>query len=438
MTNLNSRSVSQPYVGIGAAALVSILFASTWTQLAPEMQGVGFSRLFGLMFFLSTTVVLAGLYPIHLRHATKVTMTTVPLFLISVLLPPTFAALTAGSSIFIQRYARRTKLYLLPSDMITAACRWTIVTWLASQVAHLPLSGYYLNPTLLLAAAIVMFLGDILTGSLEVAPMTGEPVFTVLTAIAREAFLVECLLYLVGILGALAALYQVWSLVLLLLPTGIVYFVFKSLIEMQESTRNVLESMADAVDLRDPYTGGHSRRIAEMCQIVLREMGVVGREADLIRVAARVHDIGKVEIPDQILSKPGALNDAEWAIIKLHPGRGADILARYPGFGRGAEIVRYHHERWDGQGYPRGLKGLDIPLGARVIAVADAFDAMTVDRPYRRAFAPDHAILVLRAGAGRQWDPSVVDSFLKIVARKGQKVEQAIVPNAAQSASATK
>src|SRR5581483_2790892 len=114
-------------------------------------------------------------------------------------------------------------------------------------------------------------------------------------------------------------------------------------------------------------------------------MVILGPEASLIISAARVHDIGKIGIPDDILKKPGKLTSRERAIIESHAARGADLLVRYPDFARGKAIVRHHHERWDGKGYPDGIRGLEIPLGARVIAVADSYDAMTSDRPYRRA-----------------------------------------------------
>jgi len=210
---------------------------------------------------------------------------------------------------------------------------------------------------------------------------------------------------------------------LVALPTVIVYLAFKNAREMRESTRKLLEDMADAVDLRDPYTGGHSRRVAELAGRTLRELNVIGPEAELIVSAARLHDIGKIGIPDGILSKKGKLTPEERAVMKTHPEQGAELLARYPDFARGRDFVNYHHERWDGDGYPNGLKGLDIPFGARVISILDAYDAMTSDRPYRRAMTAEQAILVLRAGGGKQWDPSVVEAFLRGLASQRHQNE---------------
>jgi HD-GYP domain-containing protein (c-di-GMP phosphodiesterase class II) len=222
--------------------------------------------------------------------------------------------------------------------------------------------------------------------------------------------------YLVGILGAIAAQQELWSLLLLSLPTVTVYLTSKRNAELQDTTRTLLEHMADTVDLRDPYTGGHSRRVTEYTRGILEALGTQGPDVGLIIAAARVHDIGKIAMPDHVLLKSGKLSDEEWTIMRQHPEQGADLLARYPDFRRGVDIVRHHHERWDGEGYPHRLRELAIPFGARVIAVADSYDAMTSDRPYRKGMTPQKAAAILREGRGRQWDPQIVDAFLRSVA----------------------
>jgi len=242
---------------------------------------------------------------------------------------------------------------------------------------------------------------------------------------------------LLGILATLAASQQAWSLILWVLPIYIVYLSFKQAKEMHDGTSKLLESMADAVDLRDPYTGGHSRRVTEYSLRILHEMGIIGPEVDLIRSAARVHDIGKIGIPDQILNKPGRLTDEEKRIMDSHPIRGAELLARYTDFARGMDIVRNHHERWDGEGYPDGLKGLDIPLGARVIAVADSFDAMTSDRPYRAGMPTDKAIQILREGRGQQWEPMIIDAFLRQLEIEHPQIEPTTTVTTADPTSST-
>jgi putative nucleotidyltransferase with HDIG domain len=199
-------------------------------------------------------------------------------------------------------------------------------------------------------------------------------------------------------------------------PTLLIYWAFKRAKELDEGTRELLGRMADTVDLRDPYTGGHSRRVTELTRGILRELGLQGPDVHLIIAAARVHDIGKIGMPDRVLLKDGKLDDEEWATMKQHPEKGAELLERYPDFARGAEIVRHHHERWDGRGYPHRLAGAEIPFGARVIAVADSFDAMTSDRPYRMGMTVERAAAILREGRGVQWDAAIVDAFLRSVA----------------------
>jgi HD-GYP domain-containing protein (c-di-GMP phosphodiesterase class II) len=163
------------------------------------------------------------------------------------------------------------------------------------------------------------------------------------------------------------------------------------------------------------YTGGHSFRVAEISRRLLGVLSISSSEAALIVWAARWHDIGKMGLPNHILGKPGYLNATEQRVLALHPERGASWLLRYRGSAQGAAIVRHHHERWDGAGYPDGLKGRDIPTGARLIAVADSFDALTSDRPYRSGASTAEALHVLRAGRGQQWDPSMVDALLQVM-----------------------
>ena len=193
----------------------------------------------------------------------------------------------------------------------------------------------------------------------------------------------------------------------------------------------MLESMADAVDLRDPYTGGHSRRVAEHTARILRGLGKGGQEAQLVVSAARVHDIGKIGLADSVLLKDGQLTDEERQVMETHPQAGAQLLRRYGEFARGADIVRHHHERWDGMGYPNQLKGQDIPFGARIVAVADSYDAMTSDRPYRKGMPQAVARKILLEGSGTQWDPEIVKVFLAVLQSEtwpARAVTQAATP----------
>lgn len=190
-------------------------------------------------------------------------------------------------------------------------------------------------------------------------------------------------------------------------------------------TLRSLVRIADAVDLRDPITGGHSRRVAQLCASLLREIRIDDAEAELIVTAARLHDIGKIAIPEAILRKPSVLTAEEFTIMKWHAVRGAEFVENQREASRGMKIVRHHHERWDGSGYPDGLRGTDIPFGARLVAVADSLDAMTVDRTYHKAMSVAAATELIRSGTGTQWDPDIVDALLRLI---GKSPEDRLLP----------
>lgn len=175
-----------------------------------------------------------------------------------------------------------------------------------------------------------------------------------------------------------------------------------------------LTALTSALDFRDNETGGHSDRVVAYMELLLEQMNVDGAELATLRRGALLHDVGKIGVPDNILRKPTALSESEWGVMKRHPEFGARIIAGIPFLEEVARIVRHHHERWDGMGYPDGLKAERIPLGARIFAVGDSFDAMTSDRPYRRALLIEAAREEIRRCAGSQFDPAVVTAFLSI------------------------
>jgi putative nucleotidyltransferase with HDIG domain len=175
-----------------------------------------------------------------------------------------------------------------------------------------------------------------------------------------------------------------------------------------------LTALTSALDFRDNETGGHSDRVVAYMELLLEHMNIKGGELATLRRGALLHDIGKIGVPDNVLRKPTALSEGEWAVMKRHPEFGARIISGIPFLEDVARIVRHHHERWDGMGYPDGLKGDRIPLGARIFAVGDSFDAMTSDRPYRRGLLIDAAREEIRRCANSQFDPAVVTAFLSI------------------------
>jgi HD-GYP domain-containing protein (c-di-GMP phosphodiesterase class II) len=416
--------IRQPILGILLSTLALLVLIGAWMRIPLDLLSINGVRIELVALFLVIALIVTSLSPIHIRYHTKVSITSVPLYIMAVLLPLPIAALSAGLGILIEQLLTRSKRGSLPSDIATAVSRLILVVCLGAWVAHLPAPNSVMQAVALFSTAVIMFLSDIVTCAFEITAMSAESPSRIIVVSMREGGTVEAIQYLLGILGVLAAFQQIWALGLLIFPIGFVYLAFKSAKEMHDSTHQLLESMADAVDLRDPYTGGHSRRVAEYCAGILREWPMYGVEADLIITAARVHDIGKIGIPDGVLNKPDLLTPEERAIMESHAGHGADFLARYPDFARGVTIVRHHHERWDGKGYPDGLKEFDIPFGARVIAVADSFDAMTSDRPYRRGRSFSEAAQIVRNDGGQQWEPAVAYAFLRSIADRLEQPEE--------------
>jgi HD-GYP domain-containing protein (c-di-GMP phosphodiesterase class II) len=175
-----------------------------------------------------------------------------------------------------------------------------------------------------------------------------------------------------------------------------------------------VEKLAQAVYLRDTYTGEHSRRVTRFALLLGRQLRLSAEDLEAIRFVTPLHDIGKIGIPDNILRKPGPLTPEEFDVMKTHTTLGVKFLEHIPDLRPRLAIVRSHHERWDGHGYPDGLAGEDIPLLARVVAVAEAFDALTFDTPYRRGIPAEGAFAELEKQQGEQFDPHVVTAFLQV------------------------
>jgi HD-GYP domain-containing protein (c-di-GMP phosphodiesterase class II) len=219
-----------------------------------------------------------------------------------------------------------------------------------------------------------------------------------------------------------------WSVLLALIPLIAIYYAFAHSIELEQQTLTGLFHLADILDQRDYYTHKHSTRVGEEAEKLALRLGAPVEEAYLIYLCGRLHDIGKCAVNNEVLLKPGPLDQRERKHMWRHPEVGGQMLTTFSLFRVGAKYVRGHHEWFDGSGYPDGLNGANIPFGARVIAVADAWDAMTSDRPYRMALPYTEAAHRLRAGRGRQWDPAIVDAYLELVAERLGQAPEGQVP----------
>ncbi|HJR34341.1 MAG TPA: HD domain-containing phosphohydrolase [Gemmatimonadales bacterium] len=192
--------------------------------------------------------------------------------------------------------------------------------------------------------------------------------------------------------------------------------VLERTLELEESRLEVLERLARAAEFRDDDTGQHTRRVGRIARSIAEGVGASRSEVDVIARAAPLHDVGKIGVPDQILLKPGKLTPEEFQVMQQHSSIGAEILAggRSSLIQMAAEVARHHHERWDGSGYPAGLSGNAIPLAARVVALADVFDALAHTRPYRKAWPLDEVLAEIYRQAGAHFDPRLVDAFRRL------------------------
>jgi putative nucleotidyltransferase with HDIG domain len=188
---------------------------------------------------------------------------------------------------------------------------------------------------------------------------------------------------------------------------------------IQELNNELFSILAKIVDVRDPYVTSHTTRVAEYAVAVASELGLPLARVETIRQAALLHDIGKIGIPEDILHKPTRLTDEEYHLVQRHTELGAELLETCQGLRHLVPLVKHHHERWDGTGYPERFQGEAIPLEARILAVCDAVEAMASDRPYSRARSLDQIVAELQQCAGTQFDPAIVAVFVKVARRRG-------------------
>lgn len=358
--------------------------------------------------------ILAYRFPIYLRHGSKLCVFSIPLVMLAVLTPPLVAGVGAALAIMVGELLVRKARGTLMGDIVASATRWGLLVLAASGAAH---ASFPLPDVSIGVAAVLLWAGDMLTVPFLLAPIVEEPWDRVLRTVVREAGWAEAAQYAVGVLGVILARELPWAIVLFVVPAALIYVVFHKRVD--KDTMQLLERTADSIELRDPYVDGHARRVTEYVRTILDGLHMHGQEAEQILVAARLHDLGKMHLPDELILKSEALTPEDHAAIRSYPELGAQLLAAYPDLSRILEMVRHHQEAWDGTGYPAGLKGTQIPFGARVIAVANAFEAMTHDRPHRPALSIERAAEILRDGRGRQWDPSIVDVFLSAMGVEG-------------------
>ena len=334
-------------------------------------------------------------------------------FAAAILYGPAFAAIVAIGGVAI-------------SDLLISRRHWTRVVFNAGQLAisaslaaivygQLDRTGSHVDLSqdalaILAAAVVFLLVNDTLVT--VIISLSGRSFLHEWTASFREMGILYVSMAPLGALLAFAYQDSPWNILYFPFLILVIYNGFKLYANLQTETDHALVLLADTVDKRDEYTYAHSQRVAAYAGEIARALDLPRKEIDLIVSAARVHDLGKIATDNRILYKQASLTEEERKAIIAHPADGSELAGQFSMYRKGRDYIRHHHERWDGRGYPDGLAGTQIPLGARVITVADAYDAMTSDRPYRKALSSEIALAELRRGAGRQFDPDLVEAFI--------------------------
>jgi HD-GYP domain-containing protein (c-di-GMP phosphodiesterase class II) len=408
------------FIGIVTAAALTIALL-----LVPGTHASAFQAQLAALLVVMACVAMQ--FPLQVTPKIKVNTSSAVYFTAVLVLAPGTAVVVAGVSqlagglILVRRrnpLTGRPRRRLL--DTIFNASQWMIATsgsgvvlnWLAGSGDS---GSTLLWFSALVAAAIAMYLVNTVLVAIVAAIQTKQPLVTTWIAGRRVDAITEAGLYTISAVASAAVPSHPWVLLGLVVPTILLHNSLQRTLQLHRQTVAALEQMADLVDVRDGYTGQHSARVADYAQQIARALRLNSDETATIRLAARVHDIGKIAIPDRILHKPGRLDPTEWELMKSHVAAGCQVLERFDDYAHGVELVRCHHERIDGSGYPRGLREKQIPLGAQIVGISDAIDAMTSDRPYRHAMPLTAVRDELVRAAGTQFGSAVVEAAVRVL-----------------------
>lgn len=422
---LRGRVAIAGAIAAAAAVTTELLWLTAWRG--------PFSTDYTLMTMFVVFAAIACHFPVELTPRFKTNASSAVLFAILLLFPPPQAVALVGLAVLVGNITlglrrnlegrRMRGIY----DTIFNASQIMTATGVGAIGLHalspMPARQFPVEFLAVPLAAVSMYLVNTGSVALVAGFHTRRAAFDIWRSTQRIDLASEAALYLIGFLTAIVAHEQPIAALAMVIPAGVVYLATKRAVILNEQTIRAVEAMADMVDMRDRYTAEHSKRVAANVAVIAPAMGLSSEEVATVRLAARVHDIGKIALPDSVLRKEGKLTHEEFTVMQDHPRHGYDLLARFPQYGKGREIVLAHHERMDGKGYPRGIRGDRIPLGAQIIAVADALDAMTSDRPYRAALPLHQAMTELRLGRGTQWNSTVVDTLDRLLNSDKRELE---------------
>jgi hypothetical protein len=413
-------SVRVYIVGLALAALALFVSMAHFGGLNPIAEQPVVAAL------LLAAIAASSSFPVHISPKTKVSVETTFVFGTLLLFPPPAAIAICTLGVFISSVLQRRKSWHTLFEVAQTALYTGLAGFCYHHLISEPLASLINSPTGLLTlagVALIMHVGNALAVAGVVALQTHRSVMRMWWVYNTYDVPQQAALYVMGPLTALVAQISPWALGIMIIPVALIYISFRNNAVLRLQTKEAVEALADTIDMRDPYTFQHSQRVASYARELAMNLGLSEEMVDTIESAARVHDLGKIGLDASILAKPTALSEAEWEKVRKHPEIGASIVSCFPLFRSGRDLILHHHERYDGQGYPQGKCGDEIPLGARIIAVADAFDAMTSDRPYRRALPIQAVLRELEQHKGKQWDPNLIEVLTRIIRQelKGQK-----------------
>ena len=356
----------------------------------------------------------AQLRPVHLTQKTKVTVEDAATFAAALLLDPALAMLVAAGSTALAglrgRMSWYNRAFNVSSVIIDTGAAAMTFTLLASGAGP----SISTAPAIAVAALVKFAVNSTVVDVAVALQLRRKPLAKWWARHRRDAAQLLSL-HVIGAIGAAAASDSALTLALCVAPSALVLLALRNTARIAAGTKQAARALATLIEQRDQYTYGHSQRVADYAERLARAMGMDAVQIELIREAAFLHDIGKIATPDAVLLKPAGLDAGEREVMHEHAEHGYTLLEKLPAFWEGAEFVRSHHERVDGTGYPRGLRGWEVPLEVSVIAVADSYDAMTTDRVYRKALPWPAVRAELLRERGRQWHASVVDAFLAMI-----------------------